>query len=503
MMNRQTLSPHARLWVWAAWGFLLVAAIGVTIRGREFATLSIGPLYSLEGLWLLWAACTGMVAYHSSELRSISHKAIRSVWPITLFFLWGLLRLMVDCIHNVHSPVPMPWQRVAQHSLLFIYPLVWGWAGAISEEEDAGFIRAFVGVVFVLNILPNFAGNPYRNLSLGPLLAVGLMFWLSRRKALQQRLNIANTQWIIGSILLYFFTFWPYWNMWLDVMQRTALVLLFVTVLLIPAVLTERSILKSVAIAITAIVILISGFFISPIVLYVRSHGFVSPSRLAIPSTSETQKPDVKAIATPVFTSSPIPIPQKTDGVPITTSQNSPPKPSFHQTVKDIKEIVQTQMTQSMTNSVQHGEDRPSAEDPRPFQVRTRRFMWRTALDDWEKQPILGIGYLPEVPSAISPTELNLAFFNGRPTSGPHNSYLSILARGGIIGFCIFGIAALHLGYSIFIVLKKERFALLSLILIMLIINGALHAAINVGFESPHNCMIFWFAWGALVMRAS
>src|SRR4051812_29791708 len=63
-------SPRARLWVWSASALMCAAAAGLTIRGREFATLKLGPIYSLELLWILWLVLTAAAVLRSPKLRS-------------------------------------------------------------------------------------------------------------------------------------------------------------------------------------------------------------------------------------------------------------------------------------------------------------------------------------------------------------------------------------------------------------------------------------------------
>lgn len=153
--------------------------------------------------------------------------------------------------------------------------------------------------------------------------------------------------------------------------------------------------------------------------------------------------------------------------------------------------------------SMQAYEDVPySKEEPR-FQARSRKLWWTSALKQWEAHPIIGIGFISEVPTHFLPhventvegmRSLKNIFHDLResPLSGPHNSYLSILTRMGLVGLGIFFLIAIMWFRKVLFLDRNWQFPFL----ILIPVAGALHAAVNIGFEAPHNCILFWFFLG-------
>jgi O-antigen ligase len=130
--------------------------------------------------------------------------------------------------------------------------------------------------------------------------------------------------------------------------------------------------------------------------------------------------------------------------------------------------------------------------------------MWKTALRDWRSHPVLGIGFLPEVPSYVqpwAPNTGNYESFHAPPVSGPHNSYLSVLARMGLVGSGLFLWLMVVLLRQAIALAREHPHAIPELLLLFIPLNGAVHAFFNVGFESPHRCMILWLVSGMLMIR--
>ena len=162
---------------------------------------------------------------------------------------------------------------------------------------------------------------------------------------------------------------------------------------------------------------------------------------------------------------------------------------------------IRNYLVTTLLKSMQHGEHVPTAEDPTPFQFRARGFMWRRAIKDWRQNPLFGIRFIPEVPSYIRSWRANTGGFpwpNDPPTSGPHNSYLSVLARMGIIGFVFLTMIAFVWLRTVFRLCREGSMDLIDLFFIFVPLNGAVFAFFNVGFESPHNCVLMWLFLGFL-----
>ena len=137
--------------------------------------------------------------------------------------------------------------------------------------------------------------------------------------------------------------------------------------------------------------------------------------------------------------------------------------------------------------------------------MHTRLHMWTSALKSWRLHPIVGIGFVPEVPTEVSLGVKNtwgLESGYAPPISGPHNSFLSIVARTGIVGSLLF----IWMIYTFFrqawtICHVSQPIGIFELLLFILPINGVIYASFNVGFESPPRAMLMWFFLGILSAR--
>jgi O-antigen ligase len=162
--------------------------------------------------------------------------------------------------------------------------------------------------------------------------------------------------------------------------------------------------------------------------------------------------------------------------------------------------------THLFIEAFEHGEDAPDASSPHNFQMRTRRFLWKTAWHDYLSHPWFGVGFIREVPSEIypgTPNTRSLESIVAPPMNGAHCSYLTVLTRMGPLGLALFFLLILEIAYATRQVLQSsEGLKAPSLIFFAIIVNGLLYALVNVGFESPHNCMVLWLASGILLAHA-
>ncbi|MBI3543211.1 MAG: hypothetical protein HY075_08065, partial [Deltaproteobacteria bacterium] len=119
----------------------------------------------------------------------------------------------------------------------------------------------------------------------------------------------------------------------------------------------------------------------------------------------------------------------------------------------------------------------------------------------------------PEVPSSIRPgvkndgnfdvsADVHFARYNGKPVSGPHNSYLTVLARMGLLGAAAFAAFLAALGAAIWRRARAGRIGLAELLAITLCFDGLFYALFNTGFESGYNCYLLWLAAGMCLERA-
>jgi O-antigen ligase len=154
----------------------------------------------------------------------------------------------------------------------------------------------------------------------------------------------------------------------------------------------------------------------------------------------------------------------------------------------------------SFLRASRHGDD-VSSTDGSLFPANFRRFLWLDTIEQWKASPWIGLGFVPDLPKNLpsGPNVGGFEFPGAPPVSGPHNSYLGVLARMGVVGLALLGVVlglgarAIHRSVS-----RPER-TLFGLLLIFLPVNGAIHAFFNIGFESPHNSMVMWLVFGMLV----
>ncbi len=124
------------------------------------------------------------------------------------------------------------------------------------------------------------------------------------------------------------------------------------------------------------------------------------------------------------------------------------------------------------------------------FQFRLER--WRYALLLWETQPILGSGFgVQMAPTDVIGTGTKQGMFN---RDAPHNSYLTVLVRTGLVGFLLISFS---LAYSVYRLILSSRqpseepdnLALLNMLVVMSVFAG-----FNLFFERPTMCGPFWIA---------
>lgn len=405
---------------------IVVVTAGVILFGREFVKIRLGPLFLLEWAVLAWTALT---------IRTLNQPLLsnfsKHVWPISLFFCWGSLLILVDIYQSHLLPTPIPWMRVLQHAILFVYPLIWCFVGYGMRSINERYVAFLSIATLLVATVPHFVGSRITNVSAGPLAVLPLVYYSQVNKVGLREYLLSG----FFAVLIFF----PFWTMWLTSVQRTSLILLIWMILTAPFLIRKPN--QSYWTCIRTSSWLLTLFVAGSLTVIIASTGKYLPEA----------------------------------------------------------------WRRLLLSSLQHGEDVPSREDSSNFQMRTRKFMWSQTIEDWSKRPIVGIGFVPEVPSYIRPDRKNdggFEFPGSPPVSGPHNSYLSILARMGLIGAGLFLIVLLWLGNHMFRVGRTPMLELADLPLFYFPANGILHAIVNVGFESPHNSALAWLFVGILVHKS-
>ena len=125
------------------------------------------------------------------------------------------------------------------------------------------------------------------------------------------------------------------------------------------------------------------------------------------------------------------------------------------------------------------------------FMFRLRR--WTYVINLWAQHPVFGVGFGTRI--------LPYAAFWGTDEPGqfnfglPHNSYLTILARTGLVGFLLF---AFCLSWTALRLMRKLRQKTTAdeLAVMNILIAMAVFASLNLFFERPLLCAPFWIMLG-------
>jgi O-antigen ligase len=125
------------------------------------------------------------------------------------------------------------------------------------------------------------------------------------------------------------------------------------------------------------------------------------------------------------------------------------------------------------------------------FMFRIRR--WTYVVNLWAQHPIFGVGFGTRI--------LPFASFWGNDEPGqfnfgmPHNSYLTILARTGLVGFLLFAFCLLWTARDLVRKLwqqtRPDESAVLNMLVAMVVFAG-----LNLFFERPLLCGPFWIMLG-------
>lgn len=429
---------------------LFFAVTGVTWAYKSFTHFQILGLYSLEWIWLGWLAAALAAAFSGEGVREFFRGLLtfRLFQVAALFASWGVVLLIYDLFSTRFEVFPVV--RVLQHALIVVYPALWITAGYWfwKASRKAVFLAGIT--VLVLNTLKAL-------ISLGDInMSVGLLGALALVSVFDQVLRKPSLKLIASSLLLSIAVGFPICRMFYneELVQRVSLLMVFLMLGLGPVVLCARR-------------ELLRGIF----------EGLALSGALAT-------------------------------GISLCTLYSQ--KPLFGHTLSD-----------KLASSLKHGEDYdyvPFSQqqiEGKPLKFKDRSFWWAQAIRDWKAAPVTGIGFGPEVPSWIRPETKNdgvflraddlVENFSGKPISGPHNSYLTILVRTGLVGLGLFSILLGTLGLSAwrFIRCPKVEPSLFGLILVFIPFNGFVHAFVQIGLEAPHNCMLLWLFAGALARAAT
>lgn len=427
-------------------GLFICVALGLlSYFYADFSHQQFYKIYALDICALLVLFCFA-IEYKFLSLSKIHKISLKPLFPLLSFCIWGGILLCTDILSRWSTG--LAFGRIAQHAILFVYPLIWVSLGYFLTLYSQSLVRLSTYVVITgisLGFLfraPEHVEkwnmlNVNNNISAGPLALIPLVF------VLEQILCRGKSAHLFAYTCLVFFfgalCFHPFWHMWTTSIQRTSFILLILNILLAPLLITRFSWRRSTLITGILFIIFVLG---SSIYLEVKLQGQ-------------------------------------------TISQH-------------INQLIVSAMSRGETPI----SSTASIDQNLVTQMGSRIFLWKQGISDWKESPIFGVGFIPEVPEYYLPGEKNNGMHvhfemkkdvvPANPIAGPHNSYISVLARTGVIGFLLFFLLWFFWLRAVWplIFSKLDRISLLGLILIPL--NGAIHAFVNIGFESPHNSALLW-----------
>ena len=418
--------------------------VGAAYFYGGFVKIKIGPLYILEAIvgFGFVSALLSFLFYKKGEVRKLVRELIsmlgdfrKPLLPTFLLFLLGLVTFAFDLLSRRHG-YDISTQRIAQHGLIAFYPMIWITAGIWLGSRERIATDTVCWVVFLCAFAANLQGMLTFNFSLGPLVALSVMVTWNEifREKKKGKLKI------FVALVLTFILFFPYLTLWSEKMQRTSLVALVFSVISVPILLEFNSRKPKWIAAVQASTLVLTLFAVLSTLIVVRHAGSLNEGF-------------VQAL-------------QKGEDSPLNT---------------------------------------PQAPSQAAFQQRFRRYVWNQTLLAWKESPILGVGFVREIPAYIRDGVKNdgdflkypdTKFLPLVPISGPHNSYLNMLARLGLVGFALLFWILIAQVFVWKDVLFRQKLTLADLILLFVPINGLIYALFNNGFEAPHNSVLLWLFFG-------
>lgn len=142
------------------------------------------------------------------------------------------------------------------------------------------------------------------------------------------------------------------------------------------------------------------------------------------------------------------------------------------------------------------------------FESRFRRELWKESWSDWQKSPWFGRGFAVEVPSMFfaSPNAAesnNVKGYSFLPISGPHNSYLNILVRLGVVGFGIWLFFIFTWSVEVYSFVRSEHSRWVDFISSYGVLSAGIYSFFHLGLEGPHYAIPLYFFMGSLYGRAA
>lgn len=124
-----------------------------------------------------------------------------------------------------------------------------------------------------------------------------------------------------------------------------------------------------------------------------------------------------------------------------------------------------------------------------------RYHLWASAMQEWKQKPLLGVGFGEPIVKSVS---FGYLFIDGKRISGPHNSFITLLYRLGVVGVLAFlSIWLTPLLLTLFSAVFRNGDAEV-LASATAGICMAFFCAFNICLESPQGGVPFWLFLGLL-----
>ncbi|MBK9292965.1 MAG: O-antigen ligase family protein [Oligoflexia bacterium] len=228
--------------------FILISLVfwGVIIFSRAFVKYEIFGIYILEVVAIVWL----LINFKQIKFLKIKEYFIKNKY-LVFYFLYGSFLLLLDFFSPEFKATP--FNRVAQHSIIFVFPVIWTFIGFMTQKINPMYstlVLLCVVVTYIINHLINILGYALPGSFLGLILIVPILYFLSLS---------GKKHWLYATgISLILFT--PFWKMWGESFSRTGLVQVAFCTTILPFLFFKKSIKRTIFIVCFLNFVFLAGF---------------------------------------------------------------------------------------------------------------------------------------------------------------------------------------------------------------------------------------------------
>jgi len=156
-----------------------------------------------------------------------------------------------------------------------------------------------------------------------------------------------------------------------------------------------------------------------------------------------------------------------------------------------------SEFTTTFSPQLKYDPGRPSEENFANRNVHWRIMVWEKAFNELSKNPLFGIGFGEKFISP-RPRFPSYRFKN----IDPHNSYINLLMRTGLVGFFLFALPHFLILRRVFTVLRRGSDSHWRTLRPWLLIFAGISvlALFNVVLENPFGAIPYWFVFGIMLI---